>query len=123
MFYRFYASRAGFTLVELLVVIVVLGVLVGVGVAQFNPVLEKASNNIHNANVAVLKGAGQMALLAEGTPTENVIWVSIDCPEGESNYKAADYLESWPELPPHATESGENSYRVTITSSGDVEVE
>ncbi len=53
-------SKGGFTLVELLVVIVVLGILSGIGVQQFGNVQERAKQTADLANLRLLNGATQM---------------------------------------------------------------
>lgn len=55
-------GKGGFTLVELLVVIVVLGILSGIGVQQFGSVQRKANETAIKANHRVLVGAIQLAI-------------------------------------------------------------
>lgn len=115
-----YTGNAGFTLVEMLVVILVLGVMIGIGIQNFSPVLERAGNTVHNMNVTVLRNAGRTALLLEGTPSEVITWDSIESSAGD-DYKAADYLEDWPNIPSYAQVVGE-SYEVTLGIDGKVSV-
>jgi len=53
-------EEQGFTLVELVVVVVILGILAGVGIQQFGNVQERARQSAHDANVKVLTSAAQI---------------------------------------------------------------
>ncbi len=44
--------QEGFTLVELMIVVVILGILAGIGIQQYRNVQEKAKENAHEANVS-----------------------------------------------------------------------
>jgi len=58
-------SQEGFTLVELMIVVVILGILAGVGIQQYGQIQERAREGVDEANVRLIKSAAQMYLMAE----------------------------------------------------------
>lgn len=104
-------EEQGFTLVELVVVVVILGILAGVGIQQFGNVQERARQSAHEANVKVLTSAAQMYALIEGVQfTEHT--------KG-NNDLVPNYLVEWPKSP----WGGETEYTVKINVDEDKNVE
>ena len=58
------ADQKGFTLVELLVVMGILSILVAIIVPRFSDALSRAEVQAHNANVAMLERAIELAFVA-----------------------------------------------------------
>lgn len=83
-------EEQGFTLVELVVVVVILGILAGVGIQQFGNVQERARQSAHEANVKVLTSAAQMYALLEDVQS------TIPITEDEL---VPYYLAEWPKSP------------------------
>lgn len=90
-------EEQGFTLVELVVVVVILGILAGVGIQQFGNVQERARQGAHEANVKVLTSAAQMYALLEGVQGNKTIEGPDE--EGGTNELVPDYLAEWPKSP------------------------
>ncbi|NLW22378.1 MAG: type II secretion system protein [Tissierellia bacterium] len=82
-------NNKGFTLVELVVVIAILGILAAIAVPRFTGSRKNAAVAAHNANVRTLESAANMYLVDGGEDTtwnkESVSW--------------KDYLQEWPDIP------------------------
>ena len=81
-------NKKGFTLVELIIVVAILGVLSMLAVPKFTKSKKDAAIAVHNANVRTLESAATLAK-SEGK--------TIDWPDTEGNWK--NYLQEWPEVP------------------------
>lgn len=81
-------QQEGFTLVELMIVVVILGILGGIGVQQYGKVQIKAKVSAHNANVRIIEGAAQMYLMSGGS--------AIDTAAEVSTTGVKDYLQVLP---------------------------
>ena len=78
--------QEGFTLVELMIVVVILGILAGIGIQQYGKVQEEARQKAHEANVRIIESAMRMYEMVEGVQPENIDDLS-------------EYLEEVPYVP------------------------
>lgn len=102
-------KQEGFTLVELMIVVVILGILAGIGVQQYGNIQERARQAADDANKKVLTNAANMWLIMNGGfEGENEATKTF---EGEDNELVPEYVDEWPTYP----YSDEKDYVVTIT--------
>lgn len=104
-------KQEGFTLVELMIVVVILGILAGIGVQQYGNIQERAKKAAHAANKKVLTNAANMWLIMNGGfDGENEATKTFD---GEENELVPDYVDEWPRNP----YTNDKDYVVTITKT------
>jgi len=102
-------KQEGFTLVELMIVVVILGILAGIGVQQYANVQERAKEAADNANRKVLTNATNMWLILESpAATEEPFEVTED-------ELVPYYLDEWPDNPLNE----DDPYIVIVTTKGD----
>lgn len=71
-FRKMLKKQEGFTLVELMVAVVILGILAGIGVQQYGRIQRDAKIAAHNANVRIITNAANMYIMMEGKDPESV---------------------------------------------------
>ena len=117
-------NKKGFTLVELIIAIAILGILSAIAVPQIGKFRVNAAIASHNANVRTLESAANMYIAEGGNPNKT------ELDKGDLK----DYVAEWPEVPaglPEDTEkvedgpttTGSHKYVVTIEEEGNIVVE
>lgn len=71
-FRKMLKKQEGFTLVELMVAVVILGILAGIGVQQYGRIQRDAKIAAHNANVRIITNAANMYIMMYGEDPETV---------------------------------------------------
>lgn len=107
-------KQEGFTLVELMIVVVILGILAGIGVQQYGNIQKRAREAAHAANKKVLTNAANMWLIMNGGLKEQEKKF-----EGEGNELVPQYVDEWPTNP----YTNDKDYVVTITKTVEEEEE
>lgn len=102
-------KQEGFTLVELMIVVVILGILAGIGVQQYGNVQQRAKKAADEANRKVLTNATNMWLILGSAPTEAGVTPVTE------NELVPYYLDEWPDYPLNEDER----YIVTVTTAED----
>ncbi len=102
-------QQEGFTLVELAIVVVILGILAGVGIQQYGRVQERARESAHEANVKIIRSATQMYLMMENEPKPQNGKLAIEL----ADVVEAGYLDAVPADP----WGGENVYEIGISKA------
>ncbi len=101
-------KQEGFTLVELMIVVVILGILAGIGVQQYGNVQQRAKKAADEANRKVLTNATHMWLILGSAPPESPYDVEYDD-------LVPQYLDDWPDYPLNE----KHRYTVTVKTTGD----
>lgn len=89
-------GNKGFTLVELMVVVVIIGVLTAIAVPVYNSATEKAKINAIAANLRIINGAISQYMADNDTSTAPVVTMGTTPIVND----LSDYIQSWPDNNP-----------------------
>lgn len=65
-------TQEGFTLVELMIVVVILGILAGIGIQQYGNLQERAKEGVNDANLKMIANAVRLYQTMEGKDPANL---------------------------------------------------
>ncbi|TYO95057.1 type II secretion system protein [Desulfallas thermosapovorans] len=105
-------NRRGFTLVELMVVVVIIGILAGIAVPKYGNITEKSERSAVEANLRTIDSAISMYRAANGSYPE-------DATAADDVTTLNDYLQEWPSGPGTA-KYGIEEGRAIVTSTNAV---
>lgn len=94
-------KRQGFTLIELIIVIAILGILAAIAIPRYNVSKNKAAETAHLSNVQMLRSAARMKILNED---KGFTWT-------KGSHDGDSYIDRWPELPA-GLNTNETEYKV-----------
>ncbi len=66
-------NKSGFTLLEMLVVVLIIGILAGIALPQYQKAVEKAKLTEALLNIKTIQGAAERYILAQGYPTSGYV--------------------------------------------------
>ena len=90
--FKAFRKDEGFTLVELMVVVLIIGILVAIAIPIFNNASKQAKINTCKANIRTIDGALAQKATTEGVTLADLKDTTLDSLEG-------DYLKSVPKCP------------------------
>ena len=89
-------NKKGFTLVELMVVVVIIGILVAIIIPIYGHVQDNAAMKSHEANLRTIDGAISMYIAEEGQPPKDI-----------DALVESDYLTEVPTIPKRIADDGD----------------
>lgn len=111
----------GFTLVELMIVVVILGIISGIGIQQYGRIQEQARQSAHEANKRVIRSAAQLWVMTTSEPVAN----SEPSIDNVDKLVEDGYLDAHPKNPwdPDNDESKIYMVGYTVKGNGIVDID
>jgi prepilin-type N-terminal cleavage/methylation domain-containing protein len=119
---KMFRKDEGFTLVELMVVVLIIGILVAIAIPVFSAAKANAQKNSCYANERTVEGAYQTWIADNPTATKPSTWALLTTSGGASSV-VPNYVKATPSCPASGTYSatftnGSNSVTISCDASG-----
>ena len=111
LFKGIFRNTRGFSLIELLVVITIMGILAGVAIPRFINVLDQAKDRADESNIHTIKSAAQVFFFETGG------WPEVG--HLNDDYTGVDFLEYLDSIPPDPHKR--DGYYYVILADGGVD--
>lgn len=105
-------NKKGFTLIELVVVIAILGILAAVAIPRFVSATDKARQSTHDANMRTIESAANMYVAEKGAPSPDPITDFTKL----SPYLKEKPVNPWKDIQDHANQL--KDYKLVIGTDG-----
>lgn len=106
-------NNKGFTLIELIVVIAIIGILVALAVPRFDGFINRSNASADEAEMRTIENAAAMFIAENGiTAVSDQQGVN---PGGSDKIDLSNYLEGWPD-------ASTGTFELNITSAGAITV-
>jgi prepilin-type N-terminal cleavage/methylation domain-containing protein len=112
----FLKNKKGFTLTELMIVVVILGILVLIAVPIYNNVTVKAETSTCAANRRTIESA-----IIQYCAVEGIELTDFDLAAAKTELEK-NYINEWPKCPSVSDAETTHDYEVTVTATGVVKV-
>ena len=113
-FFRKQMNKKGFTLIELIVVIAILGILAAIAIPRFSGVQDGAADETHQANIRTIESAANLYVADNGNPATGSTYTMDDVDE---------FLNGVPTVPKGiGTSDGTALYTVVVDPDGTITV-
>ena len=101
-------NRQGFTLVELVIVVVIIGVLVAIAIPAYKSITDNATARADEANIRIIESALQMWFVDNISVVKTTLNVdktgTVTAPSGTIG-NPKDFVETWPVQPGNSAKS------------------